>query len=119
MKPVALIGVHTAWGDRKPPTAGVCARPNASSGFPGCGKRRSGGFTPPYAYCNDWVIAIPQSRDRRYLTNQGFFRSLFRARSGVSPRSEWPGRQPDYRRVGGQHGGYTWKEFCSWIRHWV
>jgi len=22
------------------------------------------------------VVAIPQSRDRRYLTNQGFFRSL-------------------------------------------
>jgi hypothetical protein len=24
------------------------------------------------------VVAIPQSRDRRYLTNQGFFGSLFR-----------------------------------------
>jgi hypothetical protein len=27
MKPVALIGVHTACGDRRPPKAEVCASP--------------------------------------------------------------------------------------------
>src|SRR5208337_2018093 len=73
---------------------------NTSSAFSGCEKRRSGGFTPPYACCNDWgygdlaVAGSPLHHSSRVF--------LFRPLSGVWSKSEWSGCQPDYRRVGGQ-----------------